>query len=237
MSYASAMIAALRLERDAERTSHNRTRQQADSRIANLEAQLAIREAELEACVVHTGITIQKANAPQSFPPQTVRTRYGAAFLAEEKIIRDLELDSARSKPFESDARSSKDHVRLSATRMTKFPSKERLRQHLNARSKATQAQIYPISEDYTDKHAFPAPSTSKTDPQSHSPHFFVCQVLNKRLNPVISSALGRLVPAGIPVRHLHLRGQPSHLPYTHLPRHLPVRSCDLQTLPQPRTR
>jgi len=52
-SYATAMISSLRAERDLERKAHEQTRQQADYRIIQLEAQLARRDAELAACIAH----------------------------------------------------------------------------------------------------------------------------------------------------------------------------------------
>lgn len=50
-SYASAMINALRLQRDNERHSHSRTRDIANNRITLLEAQVARRDAEIAAAV------------------------------------------------------------------------------------------------------------------------------------------------------------------------------------------
>ena len=47
LAYASAVIASLRLERDFERCAHNRMRQEAHRRIADLEAQVTSREREL----------------------------------------------------------------------------------------------------------------------------------------------------------------------------------------------
>jgi hypothetical protein len=47
------IIASLRSELEKERTSHTRTHEQAEKEIRSLRAQLARREAELEACVVH----------------------------------------------------------------------------------------------------------------------------------------------------------------------------------------
>jgi hypothetical protein len=69
LSYATNMIASLRLERDIERASHNRTRHEADCRIAALEAQVASREAELQGylAVVDTGNTSQRLNRERPF--------------------------------------------------------------------------------------------------------------------------------------------------------------------------
>lgn len=53
-AYAAAMITTLRRERDLERKAHEQTRQNAEFRIIELEAQLAHRDAELEACIIHT---------------------------------------------------------------------------------------------------------------------------------------------------------------------------------------
>ena len=57
LSYASAMITALQRDRDRERQAHERTTQTALAQISLLKAQLARRDAELEACIVgHTGL-------------------------------------------------------------------------------------------------------------------------------------------------------------------------------------
>lgn len=51
--YAASVIASLTAERDTERRAHERTATVAKNTIAVLEAQLALREAELESCLGH----------------------------------------------------------------------------------------------------------------------------------------------------------------------------------------
>ncbi|EGN98694.1 hypothetical protein SERLA73DRAFT_181292, partial [Serpula lacrymans var. lacrymans S7.3] len=53
LAYASGIITKLRAERDLERKGHRETYEKANNRIVELEAQIALREAELEACVQH----------------------------------------------------------------------------------------------------------------------------------------------------------------------------------------
>ncbi|KAJ6610625.1 hypothetical protein B0H10DRAFT_1811311, partial [Mycena sp. CBHHK59/15] len=55
LAYASGMIKYLRGALATERNAHSTTRKAARARISLLEAQLARRDAELEACIVHAG--------------------------------------------------------------------------------------------------------------------------------------------------------------------------------------
>jgi hypothetical protein len=62
MPYASAMITSLKTERDIERNAHRQMHQKSESRIAMLEAKLASREAELEACVAYSDASFRSLN-------------------------------------------------------------------------------------------------------------------------------------------------------------------------------
>jgi len=65
------MVDALRSERDSERKAHQNTRRDAQWRISVLEAQLARREAQLEACIAHTAdcIPLQQSLAHANVKP------------------------------------------------------------------------------------------------------------------------------------------------------------------------
>ena len=66
LPYASSLIATLKTERDLERSAHQQTRQKSESRIAVLEAQLASREAELEACVAYSDASFRSSDSSSS---------------------------------------------------------------------------------------------------------------------------------------------------------------------------
>jgi len=92
LSYASSMISTLRLQRDGERFAHKQTREQADSRIAILEGQLASREAELEAYAAHTDICIRRSHEPTPFRGDSSRKP-----MTNPEIIRSPQIDSTLS--------------------------------------------------------------------------------------------------------------------------------------------
>jgi hypothetical protein len=72
LSYATNMIASLRVERDLERAAHDRTRHETDSRIAALEARVASREAELEASLSLTHDIFSQEQRQKSHGQRTV---------------------------------------------------------------------------------------------------------------------------------------------------------------------
>jgi hypothetical protein len=65
----AALISSLRHQRDSERAAHARTLREADHEVASLHSRLALREAELEACVAHVD------HASLLPPPRTVFSR------------------------------------------------------------------------------------------------------------------------------------------------------------------
>lgn len=64
----AAIITSLRRELDAERKAHAQSAQDAEATISSLEARLALRDAELEACIAH-------ADHAVLFPPVTASAR------------------------------------------------------------------------------------------------------------------------------------------------------------------
>jgi hypothetical protein len=112
LAYATAVIASLRAERDLERSAHERTRQQAENRIIELEAQLARRDAELEACVTHTNDFLSRGTNHDRI---TNRSQDGEAgkqgrsdnrHLVREDAIQLMETTSAKNKVLELEIRS-----------------------------------------------------------------------------------------------------------------------------------
>ncbi|KAJ7483878.1 hypothetical protein B0H11DRAFT_1201820 [Mycena galericulata] len=105
-AYAAGMITFLRDALASERHAHAETRTAARARIAILEAQLARREAELEACVVHAGQAsgsskrnlrrpdMDASQLPPSFPP--IPTDDMNAFLertSSQNVLLEEELE------------------------------------------------------------------------------------------------------------------------------------------------
>ncbi|KAJ7079538.1 hypothetical protein C8R44DRAFT_91367 [Mycena epipterygia] len=104
-AYASGMILSLRSSLTCERHAHAETRRSARARISRLEAQLARREAELEACVMHVGQAFPRASTssyraanipalPPSPPPMPISNM--KAFLertSAHNIILEEELN------------------------------------------------------------------------------------------------------------------------------------------------
>jgi hypothetical protein len=65
LAYTTSLISALKRERDNEIAAHQRTKRAADSRVAILEAQLAIREAELALCVPQASLDQETGEPPR----------------------------------------------------------------------------------------------------------------------------------------------------------------------------
>jgi hypothetical protein len=81
------------MERDMERQAHRLTIQEAEKRIAFLEAKLAHYEAELEMCVMHTGDCFK---VPESSPP-------GKPSMTEEEVAQVLETVSRKHAVLEAE--------------------------------------------------------------------------------------------------------------------------------------
>ncbi|EPQ56773.1 hypothetical protein GLOTRDRAFT_121105 [Gloeophyllum trabeum ATCC 11539] len=98
-AYASALIASLRVERDLERKAHAITRRDAEHRVALLEAQVARRDAELEACIFHPE-HMSKLQAAEH-EPKLVPLSAKDTSLSEEDIISVLEMTARRNRALE----------------------------------------------------------------------------------------------------------------------------------------
>ena len=112
LTYSTAVIASLRAERDLERSAHEHTRQQAEHRIIELEARLARRDAELEACVTNTNDFLSQRTNHDYI---THRLQDGEAgkqsqsdnrHLLREDAIQVMEMTSAKNKVLELEIRS-----------------------------------------------------------------------------------------------------------------------------------
>ncbi|KZT21131.1 hypothetical protein NEOLEDRAFT_1139747 [Neolentinus lepideus HHB14362 ss-1] len=99
-AYASAMIAALRVERDLERKAHSQTRRDTEYRITALEAQLARRDAELEACIYHTEHRAKIQSTDKKYRSNKTPSG-GACSMTDEDIISVLEATAAKNRALE----------------------------------------------------------------------------------------------------------------------------------------
>ncbi|KAL6297924.1 hypothetical protein BKA93DRAFT_754537 [Sparassis latifolia] len=103
--YASAVVASLQLELDAERRAHVQTRDQAESDLISLNAQLARREAELETCIVHP-CHDQPTAGPSSLRLTTQMSTEdklppAVAMFTREEAIKVLEITAAKNHALE----------------------------------------------------------------------------------------------------------------------------------------
>jgi hypothetical protein len=92
--YATAMLNSLQSERDSERRSHQQTRFDAQSKISLLEAQLARREAQLEACIAHT---------PECFPLPQQSAQSQAEPIEQNEAVKVLETTLAKNRSLEAE--------------------------------------------------------------------------------------------------------------------------------------
>ncbi|KAK0203218.1 hypothetical protein DFS33DRAFT_1385570 [Desarmillaria ectypa] len=96
MAYAAALIESLTTDRDAERRAHKRTTEVAKNTIAILEAQLALREAELESCLGHV---------PEDIPSLEEGEGEMDEMMSDEEALKVLELNVVRQRRIEMDTR------------------------------------------------------------------------------------------------------------------------------------
>lgn len=98
-SYTASIVASLRLERDAEGKAHEETRQWAEARITELEAQVARRDAELEECLISAG---NSAERRLRLDHRKVETVFGdSRRMTSEEAVKVLETASVRSRMLE----------------------------------------------------------------------------------------------------------------------------------------
>lgn len=106
LAYATCVITSLQAERDSERQAHQRTRQQAESQILVLEAQLARREVELETCIAHTPDCFQLAEqVVQSTTP-----------MSQEEVAKVLSVTSAKNRALDREVKTLSERVRCSVS-------------------------------------------------------------------------------------------------------------------------
>lgn len=93
LAYAASMIDSLRRERDLERNAYVYTQQVAESKIRNLKALLARREAELEACIEHTAECFKAPSAVLGRNPETPVTRKEIISILDATVTRNRTLE------------------------------------------------------------------------------------------------------------------------------------------------
>ncbi|KAI9568237.1 hypothetical protein HD554DRAFT_786353 [Boletus coccyginus] len=111
LAYATSIIARLRMELDFERQSHSRTVEEANLRIEELEAKVAVREAELESCITSPGDREHQPTKPPNVHTHAFEGRkLGKRLpepkpLSDEECLRFLECNSARNRSLEIEIR------------------------------------------------------------------------------------------------------------------------------------
>lgn len=111
LAYATSIIARLRTELDLERQSHSRTVEEANLRIEELEAKVAVREAELEGCITSHGDREHQPGEPENVSTHAFEKRkHGERLpkpkpLSDEECLRFLESNNARNRSLELEIR------------------------------------------------------------------------------------------------------------------------------------
>ena len=112
LAYATSIIARLRTELDCERQSHSRTVEEANLRIEELEAKIAVREAELENCIAVPGnLEHERVEEPQEASAYASKRLILCKKLPEprplsdEECLRFLESNNARNRSLEIEIR------------------------------------------------------------------------------------------------------------------------------------
>lgn len=111
LAYATSIIARLRTELDFERQSHIRTVEEANLRIEELEAKVAVREAELESCVTsHRDQEHRPGESENAATHAFEKRKLGERLpwpkpLSDEECLRFLESNNARNRSLEIEIR------------------------------------------------------------------------------------------------------------------------------------
>ncbi|KIJ67071.1 hypothetical protein HYDPIDRAFT_26477 [Hydnomerulius pinastri MD-312] len=108
LAYATSIIARLRTELDFERQNHSRTAEEANLRIEELDAKVAVREVELEACINSPS---HKSEPNATFGRTTGKPISGRKVsqpkpISDEECLRFLEGNNARNRSLELEIRS-----------------------------------------------------------------------------------------------------------------------------------
>lgn len=125
-AYATAIINTLRIERDLERKAHEKTRQNDEFRIIELEAQLARREAELEACrcAVHGGDSLdqRRHRVYSSRDRETIKVdSHPTPRITKDEAIKIMDITSTKNKLLELEVQGLAKRVRNSFTHYMHF--------------------------------------------------------------------------------------------------------------------
>lgn len=107
LGYATSIIARLRTELDFERQSHSRTVEEANIRLEELEAKVAVREAELENCITSPGDHEHQLGEPLDATKKWMPGRRlpEPKPLSDEECLRFLESNNARNRSLEIEVR------------------------------------------------------------------------------------------------------------------------------------
>ncbi|KIO09182.1 hypothetical protein M404DRAFT_308389 [Pisolithus tinctorius Marx 270] len=105
--YASAIITRLRSELEFERREHRNTVEEANHRIEELEAQVAVRETELETRIRLPSQRVFEGDTGSRLPVRKIPTnvRLCPKTLSHEECFRVLESNSARNRSMETEIR------------------------------------------------------------------------------------------------------------------------------------
>ena len=110
LAYATSIIARLRTELDFERQSNSKTVEEANLRIEELEAKVAVREAELQNCIAASGDLEHQSEEPLD-ASQVAKMRDVSKKLpkpqplSDEECLRFLESNNARNRSLEVEIR------------------------------------------------------------------------------------------------------------------------------------
>lgn len=107
------MIKSLQDERNLERRAHEQTRRHAESRILELKAQIARRDAELEACLIYDK-NIELASYPSQNAPLPQNIARDVPCMKEEEALQVMGARSAQNKALEQEVRGLAQIVRSS---------------------------------------------------------------------------------------------------------------------------
>ncbi len=97
------IVASLRAALEKERASHARTHDQAELEILSLRAQLARRDAELAACVIHTDHSslVPALDPIPNVESTSKRDKIPASSLTPEEAVRVLGLSAVKNRELE----------------------------------------------------------------------------------------------------------------------------------------
>ncbi|KAF8127049.1 hypothetical protein EV363DRAFT_1452709 [Boletus edulis] len=129
LAFATSIIARLRTELECERQCHSKTVEVANLRIEELEAKIAVREAELEKCVTspsdhdhHPG-ELQNVSTHALEKPKQGKNLPKPKPISDEECLRFLESNSARNRALEIEIPGASQDSDLSSQRLSRGTS------------------------------------------------------------------------------------------------------------------